>query len=340
MATGSMDSTIKVWDASSEKVLSVFDGHTHLIPKVIELSNGDLASYSLDRTVNVWDRHTGEILNTLEGFEANIRDIVELDAEKLIILEQDDNAFTIWNHKWEHEDNCKVYSEHEDAINKVIVLGQRFIFTASSDCTIKKWQQKYDESVATYVGHKDPVSDLVMIGPDFKTFASASVDKTIRVWEISTRYELHVLRGHTRPVMRLQYIQDLQRLVSSSADMTLRVWDRTHNFQCLFVLDNQAKTRHFLYLGMHKVTQPMKIEETEQSSRSDVGKVKKTLYFGEKNDMTLSDEEGLSGGGGSESEDDEAESYGVKVLPMATSRKSGDPPTNRALRVSSVADLK
>jgi WD40 repeat protein len=69
-ATGSLDATIKIWDPVSEKILSVFDGHTHLVTKIIEMpTSGNLISTSLDRTVNIWDRKTGEIINTLEGFD-------------------------------------------------------------------------------------------------------------------------------------------------------------------------------------------------------------------------------------------------------------------------------
>ncbi len=74
--------------------------------KVIELRNGNLASCSLDKTVNLWDRHTGDIINTLEGFDSEIKDIVEIDDDTMVIVNQDDNAFMVWNHKRELEDNC------------------------------------------------------------------------------------------------------------------------------------------------------------------------------------------------------------------------------------------
>lgn len=65
--------------------MSVFDGHTHEVTKVIELASGNLASCSMDKTINVWDRLTGDIVNTLEGFSNDIKDIVELDKDHIII---------------------------------------------------------------------------------------------------------------------------------------------------------------------------------------------------------------------------------------------------------------
>jgi WD40 repeat protein len=75
MASGSLDTTIKIWDPISYQLSNTIDGHTHMVTKILELRNGNLASCSLDRTLNIWDRHSGDILNTLEGFEEEIIDL-------------------------------------------------------------------------------------------------------------------------------------------------------------------------------------------------------------------------------------------------------------------------
>jgi len=118
-----LDSTIKIWDPDTEKILSVFDGHTHSVTKVIELLNGNLASCSLDKTVNIWDRQTGDIVNTLEGFDSDIKDLMEMDPDALVIVNYEDNAFMVWNHKKELEDNCWTFEEHDDAVTKVVVVN-------------------------------------------------------------------------------------------------------------------------------------------------------------------------------------------------------------------------
>ena len=187
--------------------MSVFEGHTHLVHKIIELHNGNLASCSLDRTINIWDRHTGEIINTLEGFESDIKDIQEVDSNNLAILNFDDNTFMIWNYKKELEDNCLTYEEHEDAINKIIVVNHKYIFSGSSDCTVKKWSIKSNRrSEATYHGHSGPITDVIFL--DNKQFASASGDKTIKIWEVSTKFNAYTLEGHSRPVTQLQYLHE------------------------------------------------------------------------------------------------------------------------------------
>ena len=54
--SGSLDSTIRIWDPLQGQLYRVFEGHSDKIMQILELQNGNLASSSLDRTVNIWDR--------------------------------------------------------------------------------------------------------------------------------------------------------------------------------------------------------------------------------------------------------------------------------------------
>ena len=56
LISGSLDSTLRIWDANSGQLYRVFEGHTHEVVSIIELHNGNIASASHDNTINVWDR--------------------------------------------------------------------------------------------------------------------------------------------------------------------------------------------------------------------------------------------------------------------------------------------
>ena len=61
-----------------------------------------------------------------------------------------------------------------------------------------------------------------MVTPDGRRVVSASWDNTLKVWDLESGRELHILRGHLSSVSAVVVTPDGRRAVSASADGTLR----------------------------------------------------------------------------------------------------------------------
>ncbi len=98
--------------------------------------------------------------------------------------------------------------------------------------TWKVYQQSFPNVITyenipiatTLTGHSSFINYLV-ISPDGQTLASASADKTIKIWNLATGQEIRTLTGHSSFINYLVISPDGQTLASASADKTIKLWN-------------------------------------------------------------------------------------------------------------------
>jgi WD40 repeat protein len=89
---------------------------------------------------------------------------------------------------------------------------------------LPKVEGNWDACLLTLEGHSSPVRSVVF-SHDSKKVASASGDKTIRIWDAETGVCERELKGHSNSVNAVVFSHDSTKLASASYDKTIRIWD-------------------------------------------------------------------------------------------------------------------
>ena len=168
-------------------------GHGGPIMDIAVLPTGEIATASFDNSVGVWAKPDG-LPRWLDGHRAAVNTVLFWRDAQIIVSAGDDFAVRLWDGTsakgWEighHKGKVVALDIHE---------GTGRIASASWDGTIGLWQinvlgrdpsdvSSWNVKSKFLAGHAQGVND-VAFSVDGATLYSASIDGTIRVWNVET----------------------------------------------------------------------------------------------------------------------------------------------------------
>ncbi|KAH6989847.1 hypothetical protein EDB80DRAFT_587431, partial [Ilyonectria destructans] len=100
--------------------------------------------------------------------------------------------------------------------------------------------EDWDAYLATLEGHSNKVHS-VAFSPDSQRLASASYDKTVKVWNAATGHCQATLEGHSSGVMSVAFSPSGERLASASYNKTVKIWNITTG-HCQTTLEGHSHT--------------------------------------------------------------------------------------------------
>ena len=240
LASGSEDNTICIWDTNIWECKRVLKGHNRFVLSTVFSPDGlFLVSGSLDGTIRFWEAEEGQCICVLKGHTDRVNTVIFHQEGQLVISSSDDATIRIWELFGDDPKTVSrndVYYYRDSNINCDGTLSAEVV----GYNTICVREKKSGSILRKGEGHTDDVC-CVVFSPDDKYIASASYDKTIRIWDANTLECIHVLKGHTSAVMDVSFSPDGKHVVSTSPDNTISVWDFSTGY-CLLVIDNEYKS--------------------------------------------------------------------------------------------------
>ena len=224
IVSGSVDRTVRVWDAQTGAPLRTLQGHEYSVTSVAVSPDGKtIVSGSLDNTLRVWDAQIGAPLRTLRGHEDSVTSVAVSPDGMTIVSGSLDNTLGVWDAQTGAP--LRTLQGHEDSVTSVAVSPDgKTIVSGSWDKSMRAWDAQTGAPLRTLQGHDGSVYS-VAVSPDGKTIVSGSADKSVRVWDAQTGAPLRTLQGHDDSVNSVAVSPDGKTIVSGSADKSVRVWD-------------------------------------------------------------------------------------------------------------------
>lgn len=180
-----------------------------------------------DGKVHIWHYENQQLLKTFEVNDGPVRVAKFVPKKNWVVCGSDDFKITVYNYNT--SERIKQFDGHNDYVRSIVVHPtQPYLISSSDDMTIKLWNWDKDFlNVQVFEGHAHYVMQVVINPKDSNTFASASLDRTIKVWQLGSPEANFTLEGHERGVNCVDYYHggDKPYLISGSDDKTVKIWD-------------------------------------------------------------------------------------------------------------------
>ncbi|EFJ07692.1 hypothetical protein SELMODRAFT_236231 [Selaginella moellendorffii] len=221
-ASASKDGDVRVWDSSLRKSVLCLSGHTRAVTCVKWGGDGLIYSSSQDCTIKVWETTQGKLVRELKG-HAHWVNTLALSTE-----------YVLRTGPFDHTGRAFATDEEikEAAFKRYKVAkgdSQERLVSGSDDFTMYLWEPATGKHPKTRMSGHQQLVNHVYFSPDGRWIASASFDKSVKLWNGYTGEYVTTFRGHVGPVYQISWSADSRLLLSGSKDSTLKVWNmRNH----------------------------------------------------------------------------------------------------------------
>jgi WD40 repeat protein len=230
VATASDDGTVRVWSTTGDELARI-EG---LPRKRVDLAwspDGATIATAAEGNVQLWDASRGTLRGELRGHVGPVRSVAFSPDGRSIVTAaaaEGDDTIRMWDVATSTGrviesigDKSHNFASWSPDGRWIAIATTRLPNAMVPSAIVIHGNNGTRRELA---GHAAAVW-YAYVDPSGTRVASASLDRTARVWDLATGRELHVLRGHDDRVTDVTWSPDGSELATASADGTIRLWN-------------------------------------------------------------------------------------------------------------------
>jgi ribosome assembly protein 4 len=213
----SQDRLVKVWEASSGRLIRNLSGHGHWVNQLSVSTDYRLRTGDFDPLTP-----TSQAPNERQAVALEKYRLVAGKGERLVSCSDDFTMFLWSPHKTEKP--LTRMTGHQQLVSQVSFSPDgHFIVSASFDKSLRLWDGFSGAFITTFRGHVGAVFQ-VSWSPDSRMLVSGSKDSTLKVWSMRTKKLAVDLPGHADQVYAVDWSPDGLKVASGGRDRVLNIW--------------------------------------------------------------------------------------------------------------------
>ncbi len=265
VASGSWNESlnVKLWDASTGKLLRTFSGHPKSVEAVAISPDGrQVLSGSSDKTLKLWDTSTGRLIRTFEGHEWGVSSVAfSHDGRRVVSSSMIERTLKVWDASsgqiiltlaeqspqalfspddkkilscgagtvklWDASTGqlLHAFTKLTNEIHSIAFSPDGTHIISGADAALKLWDVSTGKLASEFSNGTTDNITTVAFSPDGRHILSGSAQSTLKLWDVSTGKRVHIFEGHTDEVTSIAFSPDGKHVVSAGKDNSVRSWD-------------------------------------------------------------------------------------------------------------------